>query len=667
MPNLPHIIFPRVESEPPRRRGGFGRPPNRDYSQHGPALQQQLDSVVQSFQSRRLPQGVNPNLILRIQLHPNAIVEEGSWERCGLTLLSVEQDKTLVLFSSDEQLLEFRQRLENYKTGPRARDQQNAPYSAIFASIENINDVGPEDRIGRLLRAAGVDAVNDLRAGERYTVDVELWDFGGRDRNVTRVTEIENFVRTRGGEATDRYIGESLVLMRIKVLGEVLREVANFDSVAQIDLPPQPSLAVADMLTRSVQDFPTVREPEAGAAPIAILDSGLAAGHPLLGPAVGEATAIPLALGDGSDAHGHGTLVGGIALYGDVEACISGGRFTPALRLYSARVLNENCKFDDGALITTQMRDSIRYFRETYGCRVFNLSLGDDNLPYRGGKVSPWASVLDTLARELDVVIVASAGNFRYRPREEEPIDACLLRYPRYLLDDEAKVIEPATGAIVLAVGALANSDRLPLGAGQRDVAVRPISQEGEPSPFTRSGPGLGGGIKPELCDFGGNQAYDGRLADIRELSELSVISMNRDYLRRLFATDVGTSYAAPRVAHIAAKLLQAFPEGSANLIRALLISSASVPTQAVERLTGVSADAVLRVCGYGRPDFDRACFSQENRVVLYSDPKWGTTIFMFMKCLFQTNFWKREIPGQLKSRSPTILQFGIVALITLA
>ena len=618
MPNLPHIVLPRADVEPPRRKHGFGFTPARDFRQHGTELGQQIEQALQTFQARRPPEGLDPSLILKIRLNRDAGVEEATWEACGLTLLSVDQDKTLVLFSSDEELREFRRRLQEYQGGPRA-DRQGAPYAAIFANIDGISSVQPEDRIGRLLRRDGVASLNDLQAGQQYVIDVELWDFGTHAANLERVNQLGTFVRTRGGEATDQFIGESLVLIRVRTGGELLRELLGLDSVAQLDLPPQPSLTVAGILRMGLPDFLPVSEPDANAPPIAILDSGLAAGHPLLAPAVGEATATPLALGDGADDHGHGTLVGGIALYGDVEACIDTRNFVPALRLYSARVLNEHCKFDNSSLITTQMRDAIRYFNETYGCRVFNLSLGDPDLPYRGGKVSPWASILDTLSRDLNVLIVVSAGNFMFQPRPGEPIDAHVTRYPQYLLDDEAKIIEPATGAIVLTIGSLSHSVGLPPAVGA-DVALRLISREGEPSPFTRSGPGLGRSVKPELCDFGGNYAYDGRLARTRDLNEMSVVSMNREYVNRLFAVDVGTSYAAPRVAHMAARLYQIFPEASANLIRALLVSSASVPTASEDLLNPLETSAVLKVCGYGRPSLDLARYSYENRAVLYND-----------------------------------------------
>jgi hypothetical protein len=313
-------------------------------------------------------------------------------------------------------------------------------------------------------------------------------------------------------------------------------------------------------------------------------------------------------------------MVAGIALYGDVAECIRARSFVPRLTLYSARVLNDELRFDDESLITTQMRESIQYFRETYGCRVFNASLGDPRLPYQGGKVSPWASILDTLARELDVVIVVSAGNYDHDPGDGNSADAHVQDYPRYLLDDPARIIEPATGAIVLTVGALAHAAAVPPGAAGNSVAFRPVAQVEQPSPFTRCGPGLGGAIKPELCEFGGNHAYDGLMRRVRDIRELGIISMNREYVQRLFTTDVGTSFAAPRVAHVAARLYEVFPNASANLIRALLASSARIPEGDTGLLEPLGSDASSRLCGYGRPDLEAAQTSDEARVVLYAE-----------------------------------------------
>jgi hypothetical protein len=95
---------------------------------------------------------------------------------------------------------------------------------------------------------------------------------------------------------------------------------------------------------------------------------------------------------------------------------------------------------------------------------------------------------------------------------------------------------------------------------------------------------------------------------------------MNREYVQRLFNTDNGTSYAAPKVAHMAAQLYGSFPDVSANLIRALLAASAEVPQAAMELLNPLDPKALLRICGYGKPNLEFASSSDEARVVLYAE-----------------------------------------------
>jgi len=620
MPNLQHLILPQADYDLPRKKKkGFGAPPDQQYGAHGRALTNQIDRLLNRFQTRQRPAGIDPNLVLRVQLDSKSTIDEETWERCGLILLSIDQNKTLVLFSSDTALTDFKSRLSDYNAGPTKANQKNAPYNSIFACIDEIGEIRPQDRIGRLFHSEGIQDPNSFDDTTEYIVDVELWDFGTQQTNRGKVDELRNFIGREGGRVTDQYIGESMVLLRLQGSGALVKNLLEVECVAAIDLPPKPTLTVSELLQVGIEDLPEVPAPDNSAPGIAVLDSGLTTGHPLLGPAVGEATSVPRSWTDASDGHGHGTMVAGLALYGDVEECIRSRSFVPTLTLYSARVLNNNCQFDDENLITTQMHEAIQYFLSTYGCRVFNVSLGDERLPYQGGKVSPWASILDTLARELDVVIVVSAGNYDHHSSSASSSDTTLQNYPRYLLDAAARVIEPATGLIVLTVGALAHSDNVPPGSTGNNVAFRPIALQNQPSPFTRCGPGLGDAIKPELCEIGGNQVYDGQTQRVRNVHECSVVSMNRQYVQQLFTTDTGTSFAAPKVAHIAAQLYRTFPDASANLIRALLAASAIVPEQASSLMEPLGTDAVLRVCGYGRPSLSLAQTSDESRVVLYA------------------------------------------------
>lgn len=613
MPELPHLPLRRVQYEAPRKKVGFGAVSERDFRRHGEVLKGQVENVIQSA-TRPITRGIDPNLVLRVTVAGH--IDEEQWKRLNLTLVGQNQERTLVLFSSDIELRKFRQQLDTYHGGP-PQGQKHPPHVSVFGNIKEISRLQPVDRIGRLLRATGVTELAHFSDSAIYTLDLELWHTGSTQECQTRLNQIRSNIESSGGRVTDTYVGSSLVIARIKALGGVVRDLLTFDIVANIDLPPAVSLRVAQQLGTSLQDL-AVTAPADDAPGICTLDSGVNTGHPLLAGVIGEATAVPAQLGDASDAHGHGTMVAGLGIYGDIQVCIQEGQFHPQLRLFSARVLNADNQFDDENLITTQMRQAIEYFKNTYGCKVFNASLGDRRTPFNGGKVTPWASILDHLSRELDIVIVVSAGNYDHEPPSGDH-DHHLHGYPGYLLEPPAKIIEPATGCIVLTVGSFASSANVPRGAAG-EASLQPIARAGQPSPFTRSGPGIGGAIKPDLCEYGGNTALNGLLRRTQTPAESAIISLNRQHLQQLFTTDSGTSFAAPIVAHNAARLYARYPDASANLIRALLASSAMVPRPARELLETISERAVLEVCGYGVPSLARASVSAPNRVFQWAE-----------------------------------------------
>ena len=265
--------------------------------------------------------------------------------------------------------------------------------------------------------------------------------------------------------------------------------------------------------------------------------------------------------------------------------------------------------------------------RELYGrgCRIFNISLGDRRKVYSGAKVGTWTAVLDELARELDVLFVISAGNYEHIARRTP--EEHLTDYPRYLLEPLSRIVEPATAACALSVGAVASAAAVP-DPLPGDVALRPIAAMGEPAPFTRAGFGVAEALKPDLCDDGGNHFYDGATQGVRRRPQSEILTTSPRYIERLFTTEIGTSYAAPLVAHKAAIVRRAMPEASSNLVRALLVNSARVPEPARTRLRNLGNDAVLRLCGFGIANAALAVSSDRNRVVLYADDEIGMDKF---------------------------------------
>lgn len=609
-----HLRFQKMDIE--RARHKTQRVPNRppkDNVVHGQELVEAVTIVQRQFQqsTTSIPPEFNPDLIFRIKL--DGLVTEDDWRRSGLSLLSEEPEGYVVLFSED-QLNEFQRRVQRY--GDEIPEEHKAPSYAWIASLTADMAVwSREDRIGKKLRPLELqDAKTELK------LDVELWNYGNRDDNIARMASLREFVEHNGGRFLDHYMGSSLNLARIAITGDVLDVLLDVPIIQGVDLPPQPSFTIGRLATTPLDSFPTpVPSPPDGTPGICILDSGINTGHPMLGPAIGYTQAVPAALGSGVDEHGHGTLVAGIALYGDVQRCIEDLTFEPEFWLYGARVTNAENRFDDERLIVNQMHEAISYFWKEYGCRVFNVSLGDPDLVYNGGKPSPWAQILDTLAHDLDVVIIVSAGNYPIIGAQGQRAEQLLTSYPHYLLDQDARIIEPATAANVLTVGSLANSDRSALMVSHPDdPAIRCIAQVNEPSPFTRSGPGVNRAIKPEICDYGGNAVWDGRLKIVRDRdSEVSIVSTNFRHLEKLFSTDVGTSFAAPRATYLAGRILVSYPGVSANLVRALIANSADTPAGFSY---GLSEDQLLSLCGYGKPDPERALFSAANRVTMIAE-----------------------------------------------
>ncbi len=452
---------------------------------------------------------------------------------------------------------------------------------------------------------------------------------------------IQAFRQWCGGRSIsvlDQLNQETIVLCRILLSSGVLDELLGYRDVRLVDLPPRYQLDLS-LLSLEIQAVPEVPAPRDGAPAVVVLDSGLTTNHPLVAPAVGDAQSFVPGLG-ADDEHGHGTMVGGIALYGDLEAIGESGSFSPLLRLFSGRITDVRNENSSG-FIERHIEEAVQYFVSNYGCKVFNLSLGDARRPFEDGHVRGLAAVLDSLARAYGILFVVSAGNFT--GTDTSPAN-WRVEYPRYLLDDEARLLDPAPALNVLTVGSLARyevprmSQRYP-----NDPAYQAIARRDQPSPFTRSGPGPNGAIKPEVVEYGGNEYVDLRTGQnvARGRTELGEVGPSREFAGgRLFCMNSGTSFAAPKVAHLAGRLLTEYPHASPNLLRALIVSHSNHPQAAVELLEG-DEERIYRLLGYGRPDNESAIYSTERNVTLVHEDLLGENQHHFYAVPLPDDFFR--------------------------
>ena len=267
-------------------------------------------------------------------------VSDDDWRRSGLTVLSEEPGNVVVLFSED-QLAEFARRADKFAE-PVPEGKKTPAYQWIASLTTEMELWGRTDRIGAKLSKVAI------AADEMRHVDVRLWQYGNRQDWEARMGELRNYVLSQGGEFLNFYVSESLSVARVRVSGATLERLLEIGIVENVDLPPQPDLRVGEMLETALEQIEVpVEQPPDGSAGVCIIDSGIAAAHPLLGPCIGETVPIPASLVSGVDEHGHGTKVAGIALYGDVGGCIDAQKFQPELILFGARVTNHQNRFDD--------------------------------------------------------------------------------------------------------------------------------------------------------------------------------------------------------------------------------------------------------------------------------------------------------------------------------
>lgn len=650
-----HIALKRLEGELERRKPpGFGGGPRRDPTQHGPKIREEIKAVLEEHQKTPSVEGVDPSLILRIELA--GFIDENEWARMGLVILSEDVDKTLLLFATDLELKEFRAKVESYQ-GELPLGQKNPSYAGLIEAIESIGTARPVDRLGESLKFSGITSLDQIDDAETYVVDIELYHPVDDVQAQVFVYRLEQVLNANGGSILNTYIGDRLLLCRVEASGSAIKGALSLPEVASVELPPRPDMETEDFSSVTIENVDVGAAPPADAVAIGVIDSGVNFGHPLLAYAMRASIAGHSTWSDADEA-GHGTSVASMAAYGDVASRTEEGDFDAPIWIASARVVDSDGLFPKEVTVPAIMEQTIRTLHQDHGCRIFNISLGDPKLIYSGGKAGTWAATLDGLARELDILFVVSTGNQKdLTAKYGEDI---LKQYPTYLLDPSSRILDPATAVNALTVGSVAHTNGLE-NADEELVGVRPICSADQPSPFTRSGPGVRGMIKPDLVDYGGSAVWDGptkALVSGGGKPSAGVWTFHHEPVSHLFQTRSGTSFAAPIVAHKAALLLAQYPDAPANFLRAMLGLSGELTEASIDALKPIGALAPLMICGNGVPNIGHAIGSDDSRVVLFANDELALDHFAVYELpipnVFQTTKGMREIKVSLAFDPPT-------------
>jgi hypothetical protein len=210
------------------------------------------------------------------------------------------------------------------------------------------------------------------------------------------------------------------------------------------------------------------------------------------------------------------------------------------------------------------------------GVRVFNMSLVVHEL-VRDDVYSPFAARLDAIADKHDVVFVLPTGNllpFQFRPVWPAQADSALAMLANYRHSGLDRMHQPADSLRALVVAAL-------------DPRTSP-SGHLMPSVYSRRGPGLALGNKPDLCHIGGAADPANQLVSLGSQGQT--------------VRDSGTSYAAPLVAKTLGQIDHKIAgHVQRETLTCLAIHGAAAPPHMDhKKLAHVSKDFV----GFGLPRF---------------------------------------------------------------
>lgn len=629
-----HFILEGVtETEAFRSRGGGGRPPTppRNRAQHGGALQRQIDELrteAVSASDAQREAGLEDGLGLQVEFESFPDIELAfeslAREKQGIELLNVRQEENrthATIFVPDGKLDHFEGLIRDYlaekrDSAGRARDNQR-----LIDAIRQIRTAS--------LQALWTDDQEGFPTDDEEQFWWEVWlPVRGKQQVV-----VETFRRLAEAKGIEAAQGELIFPERTVLLVRASREqmessILTLNSIAELrraketadffdSLRPEEQREwVEDLLGR------TRFSAEGDGVPhVCLLDTGVNRGHPLLAPAlaIDDMHTVEPAWGAG-DVEGHGTQMAGLALAGDLTGRLEGR--DPVVvdhRRESVKLLPH-----DGAGGTDSRHHGLLTIEAVSRpevtaparLRVFGMAVTARDNRDRG-RPSAWSAALDSLAADVDGygarprLLVVSAGNI------EDP--NAWSNYPDS--NDSDGVHDPAQAWNVLTVGAYTDLARI-TESDAEDYA--PVAPEGGLSPFSTTSvtwqpqwP-----LKPDVVLEGGNAAADS--VSTVWMPSLSLLTTHHLPADRLLTTANATSSATALASRLAAQVMAEYPDLWPETVRALIVHSAEW-TGAMKRMHLTSnpnpskADYqnLLRRCGFGVPDLDRALWSVSNSLTM--------------------------------------------------
>lgn len=378
-----------------------------------------------------------------------------------------------------------------------------------------------------------------------------------------------------------------------------------------------------------------ITQPQEAAPIVAVLDTGVAAHHPLIVPALAGAYAVDTAWG--TDDHwpdgGHGTGMVGLVLYGDLEGPMSDQRQVELTHKAVSMKLLPPPGFEATAPahygLITQNAVALTEIIHGDDCRTFCLATTTDEFSPAGP--SSWSGALDQIASGATIGDATDPPT----PAAGKPKRLLLVatgNAAEGMADDvlaPQAIEDPAQSWNALTIGGYTTKETVAF----EDFGLQPLVGANNLSPFSLQSDMLPRDltpIKPEVLFEAGNMLADqsGFCAWNPSVSLLTAGSdVAVEPLTPFWATSAATGMAGNFLGRLEAALPELWPETH----RALTVQSADWPAPIRKFFIGrgehwttgkavggkAAKQALVRRYGYGVPDLERAVLSARNDLTL--------------------------------------------------
>lgn len=349
---------------------------------------------------------------------------------------------------------------------------------------------------------------------------------------------------------------------------------------------------------------------------ISILDTGINNGHMLLKPILNDNDCYTYESEWGTyDHNGHGTSMAGLSAFGDLQNILErSDEIVIDHSLESYKILPPRGENDPqlyGAITTESVSNLIIDNPNKH--RIICMAVTAPIYETGDGSPSSWSAAIDELTSGyidgVQKLFLVSAGNVQDRDD--------WINYPNSNIT--RAVQNPGQSWNAVTVGAYTEKCTID---NEQYGNMETVARSGELSPYSSTSvlwdnkwP-----IKPDIVLEGGNLIKDTQGCYGGE-DALSLLTTNHLPNKNQFTTIWATSAATAQAAWMSAKLQSKYPNAWPETIRALLIHSATW-TDAMKNQFLVSTNKtdyrkLLRTCGYGVPNLNKAIECANNSVNL--------------------------------------------------